>query len=112
MKLHKIPGVDKDVCTCEQKIAYNLAFRIHINYWNEWENAKDSGEAERELCLDDLVIRAMLGYDALNAVAGTGKRYDRHAVKAALSAGLEKYLDRFFIADSYEQIGRAFPAAE
>lgn len=26
MKMHKIRNVDKSVCTCEQKIAYNYAF--------------------------------------------------------------------------------------
>ena len=109
MKLHKIPGVEKDVCTCEQKLAYNLAFRIHLSYSDEWQNAKTQGKDERELCLEDLVRRAMLGYDSFNDVTGYGKRYNREAVKAALTAGLEKYLDRFFIADSYEHIGRAFP---
>ena len=109
MKLHKIPGVEKDVCTCEQKLAYNLAFRIHMSYSDEWQNAKAQGKAARELLLEDLVRRAMLGYDSYNDVTGTGKRYTREAVKTALAAGLEKYLDRFFIADSYEHIGQAFP---
>lgn len=27
MKFKKIPGIDKSVCTAEQKIAYNYAFR-------------------------------------------------------------------------------------
>ena len=112
MKLHKIPGVEKDVCTCEQKLAYNLAFRIYISYSDEWEKAKNQDNAERELCLEDLVRRGMLGYDCNVSVTGSGKRYDRGAVKAALAAGLEKYLDRFFVADSYEQIGRAFPVVE
>lgn len=26
MKLHKIPGIDKNICACEQKVAYNYAF--------------------------------------------------------------------------------------
>ena len=26
MKMHKIRGVDKKICTAEQKIAYNYAF--------------------------------------------------------------------------------------
>ena len=26
MKMHKIYGVDKNICTAEQKIAYNYAF--------------------------------------------------------------------------------------
>lgn len=112
MKLHKIPGVEKDVCTCEQKLAYNLAFRLHLSYSDEWQNAKTQGKAERELCLEDLVRRAMLGYDSFNDVTGGGKRYDRGAVKAALAAGLEEYMDHFFLADSYEQIGRVFPVVK
>ena len=106
MKQHKIPGVEKTVCTCEQKIAYNLAFRCHINYWREWDSVKDLGEAERAWGVDSLIENLMIDYD-LNAL----KKYNRAAVKAALAAGLEKYMDRFFIASSYEQIGQAFPVA-
>lgn len=104
MKLHKIPGVDKDVCTCEQKIAYNLAFRIHINYWCDWDSVKDLDETSRAFGVEALIEKIMLDYDNV-----AGKKYNREAVTAALAAGLAKYLDRFFIADSYEQIGRAFP---
>lgn len=31
MKYHKIPNVEKTVCTAEQKIAYNLARNIPFN---------------------------------------------------------------------------------
>lgn len=32
VKYHKIRNVPLEVCSAEQKIAYNLAFNIHINY--------------------------------------------------------------------------------
>ena len=37
MKYHKIAGVEKAVCTAEQKIAYNLAFRAHIANQSEFD---------------------------------------------------------------------------
>lgn len=37
MKYHKIPNVEKSVCTAEQMIAYNIAFRLHISYANQFE---------------------------------------------------------------------------
>lgn len=107
MKYHKLPGIDKAVCTCEQKIAYNLAFRAHINYWRDWDSVKGLDEVSRAWGVEALVEKIMLDYDVADV-----KKYDREAVKTSLSAGLAKYLDRFFVAGSYEQIGRAFPAAE
>lgn len=96
MKYHKIKGVDKSVCTAEQKIAYNLAF------------------ANREY-----VIRA--GYDtatAANKIVELYKsgydykpgKYDIDAIFSALLAGLKNYCERPFIATDYETIGKAFPA--
>ena len=43
MKMHKIYGVDKNICTAEQKIAYNYAFS-HRN-WLEKIYKSDSTEA-------------------------------------------------------------------
>ena len=37
LKYHKIRGVDKTVCTVEQRLAYELAFRAYINYNSAWE---------------------------------------------------------------------------
>ena len=96
MKYHKIKGVDKSICTAEQKIAYNLSF------------------AYREY-----VIRA--GYDVPTAAHkivelyknGYGHKpgeYDIDAIFSALLAGLKNYCQHPFIATDFETIGKAFPA--
>lgn len=96
MKYHKIKGVDKSVCTAEQKIAYNLAF------------------AYREY-----VMRA--GYDtatAANKIVELYKssydykpgKYDLDAIFSALLAGLKGYCKHPFIATDFETIGKTFPA--
>lgn len=103
MKYHKIPGIDKSVCTKEQKIAYNMAFSIHVGLPRDYENMDAIGRAAYR----NKAIRTYLD--------NFSKTYPDSVVNldgvfSALSAGLEKYLDKFFIATDYETIGRAFPA--
>lgn len=87
MKTHKIRGVEKSVCCCEQKIAYNLAFSyLHVNGWS--------------------VETAMRVY---RGSAGYSGRYNDAAIEAALTAGAEAYRAKPFIAWNYEDIGAAFP---
>lgn len=45
LQYHKIRGVDKSVCTAEQKIAYNMASRIYgdIRFAKAWQQY-DSGK--------------------------------------------------------------------
>lgn len=90
MKTHKIRGVAKDVCTAEQRIAYNLAF-AYLNI-----NGFDVAAAMR-------IYRSSAGYSG---------RYDDAAIEAALTAGAEAYRAAPFIAWNYEQIGAAFPLPE
>lgn len=96
MKYHKIKGIDKSICTAEQKIAYNLAFANK-----------------------DFVMRA--GYDVPTAAHKIVElyqngydykpgKYDIDAIFSALLAGLKDYCEHPFIATDYETIGKAFPA--
>lgn len=106
MKYHKIHGVEKSICTCEQKIAYNLAFRAHINYGDEFKQLPTA--AAKSSAVADIV------HFYINAWKRDGgaavDRYDIDSIFCALNAGLWGYLERPFIAASYEQIGAAFPA--
>ena len=88
MKTHKIRGVEKSVCTAEQKIAYNLAFAyLHINGWTP-QTAIDIYRKSAE---------------------GVKGRYNVEAIEAALLAGADAYRAKPFIAFRYEDIGAAFP---
>ena len=108
MKYHKIANVDKSVCTCEQKIAYNIAFRLHISYADQFSevNAINPGAA-RSNCAD--LAREGLKWYKMSYSYKPGK-YDEDAIFSALLAGLYDYLSNFHIFSSYEDIGRAFPA--
>lgn len=110
MKLvyHKIKGVDKSICTAEQKIAYEIAFRLHISYQDRWDEMRSMKAAESAMsnAISDLIGEGMAMFDRSKWSA----RMNQDAVFAALNAGLRSYLDKFFIATNYEQIGLAFPA--
>lgn len=54
LQYHKIRGVDKSVCTAEQKIAYNMASRIYgdIRFAKAWQQY-DSGKVPAFLIPSD-----------------------------------------------------------
>ena len=103
MTYHKIRNVEKSVCTAEQVIAYNIAFRIWINRGGDiaaLPTASAQDEAEKRLIklyISDLIKQ--------------GSRYNLDAVFCALNAGLHGYLfgDQHAMISDYG-VGRAFPA--
>lgn len=107
MKYHKIRGVEKAVCTAEQKIAYNIARRLDY-YKREFDraNAENPGVARGgcvQLAHEGMRLYRM-GYDY------KPNAYDEDAIFSALNAGLYDYMVKPFIATGYDQIGKAFPA--
>lgn len=103
MSLHKIRGVDKAVCSAEQKIAYNIAWRIAEEL--HYNGASFSVEDERGAVED--YRRAWL-----RDYPSAARKYDTGAIFAALASGLHDYLTAGGrIMTSYAEIGRAFPIA-
>lgn len=88
MNLHKIPGVDKSVCTAEQMRAYNTAhFYVSTN-------------ADAEHVAKAVVIE----------MKRSGSKYDAEAVAAIIRANFDAFrARRFHILTSYDEVGRAFP---
>ena len=107
MKYHKIRNVEMNVCTAEQKIAYNLAFSWRDLVKNVY-NANDTA-MNKNACITDAVHKMIecyqRGYDY------KPNKYDIDAIFCALIYGLEDYINSDFgILSSYEEIGKAFPA--
>lgn len=91
LQYHKIRGVDKSVCTAEQKIAYNMASRIYgdIRFAKAWQQY-DSGKVPAFL-QNDWESKAIREYfttwqrDYNKASA----HYNEDAIFSALRDGLE-----------------------
>lgn len=92
---HKIPNVDESVCVREQMAAYNCAFAAHINFGDMYKENKDKA---MEAILR-IYLKAMDDSKVINA----------ETFKKAFNNGIEKYMDNYFIASHYEQVGKAFP---
>jgi hypothetical protein len=108
MTYHKIRGVDKSVCTAEQKIAYNLAFHAHISFQNNYDKARSVSAACVSALVGEIVALSLKNYrSAYDYKPG---KYDEDAIFCALNAGISAYLERPFIASDYATIGKAFPA--
>ena len=98
-KTRKIKNIDKSICTVEQKLAYNIAFRIYINHETEYKKIPtESAKAEAREKLTRLYLKSI-----------DSEKYNHDVIFAALNAGLEKYLNKNFIACNYEEVGEAFP---
>lgn len=94
LQYHKIRGVDKSVCTAEQKIAYNMASRIYgdIRFAKAWQQY-DSGKVPAFL-QNDWESKAIREYfttwqrDYNKASA----HYNEDAIFSALRAGLHDFI--------------------
>lgn len=113
LQYHKIRGVEKAICTAEQKIAYNMAWRIYgdVRFAKSWQQY-DSGNVPAFLqneweskAIRDYFTTWRRDYNKASAY------YDKDAIFCALRAGLHGYITNHGpILTSYEEIGQAFPA--
>lgn len=87
-KPHKIPGIDKNICNAEQKIAYNYLFA----------NAKT---APRHKALD--IIQRSLAAGTINP-----KKYDIDLIYHYILQSIERYVNynNSGILTSYAEIGK------
>ena len=106
MTYHKIKNVEKTVCTAEQKIAYNLAFANHINHGTKYN------ELSCTIAKEEAVFKMIASDMKCFKLSYTYKegQYNEDAIFSALRSGLKNYMDKPFIANNYEEIGKTFPA--
>ena len=107
MKYHKIRGIDLNVCTAEQKIAYNLAFRAHITFEETYKKAVTVSAICASDALEQIIDFEMNAFRSSYSYTG---KFNEDAIKSALRAGLSDYLLHFHLYSTYEEIGKAFPA--
>ena len=108
MNYHKIRNVPLEVCTAEQKIAYNLAWDLYINF----DFDKKLSIAPTGWCKSELIFQAK-DY-CVKRIKRTEKwqKFDIDAILSAWMLGIEDYmLNTNKILTSYEEVGRVFPAA-
>lgn len=96
MKFHKIRGIEKSICTAEQKIAYNYAFSDYV--WVTKSNM------ELRQYLDNVASRIKADEKIMN-------KYDIDAIIHCLRNGFVNYCKaKYHILPSYEEIGKMFPS--
>ena len=105
MKYNKIRGLPLEICTCEQKISYNLALWLRQIIKQKYDLAETG--IQRSDVIRYFVNFLIKEYTRDNP---NGK-YDIDSIFCALGAGLEKYINHnYAILDSYKEIGEMFPA--
>ena len=102
MNYHKIPCIEKNICTAEQKIAYNIAFKININHGEKFKQIPTA--AEKSNAIYKLIKIYIQEFKNKNL------KYNIDAIQCCLNAGLQNFLEKPFIALNYEEVSTAFPA--
>ena len=108
MKYHKIKNVPLDVCTAEQKIAYNYAFSFRDQINRQISTCKS--ELQRS---DVFTYYVFFVQDLIKNNDQIIKRYNIDAIICAFRAGIRGYINLpgAGIFTSYSDIGTCFPAA-
>ena len=106
MKYHKIPGVEKTLCTAEQKIAYNYASAYYDTFYKEYK-IQVTEHYKHDVLIDfrDFCMDAICKNEKIT------KKYDIDSIFCCLNAGLCSFMElEYHILTSYEEIGEMFPA--
>ena len=104
MKYHKMKNIPLEVCTAEQKIAYNLAWYYGKNFIKKYKSAPCA--FQKDEVLQETVQFLMHLYNTDNETKG---KYDIDAIFCALNAGIKKFFDSNGpILSGYEEIGEMF----
>lgn len=102
LKLHKIRNVDRDECTCEQKIAYNMARYSRSEHYNALQT-----DSEREAYIADEIGARLNHWEEWYA---TDSKMNALAIFYILRNGLADYLRAGSpIAWNYSDVGKYFP---
>ena len=105
MKYHKITGVDKQVCTAEQMVAYNFA-KADFQFAEQYKRCPTAiarGDFADERCNHALKV--------WNDVYAEKSPYNVDAIFSALRAGYDKFMmDGAPILREYGDVGKYFPA--
>ena len=102
LKCRKISGVDKKVCTCEQKIAYNYAF-----FWMDVYQRRTKGltnEIDKNAVFQDIIDFITKDIKSKKEM----EKYNIDAIIVAFRNGFLPYCEKFFIASEYREIGDVF----
>lgn len=104
MKMHKIRGIDKNICTCEQKIAYNYAFK----WYPQLKNIYNSNNAQFVKCDGYQKIIDFVA-DSIKT-NGIDKKYNIDAIIHCFRNGIKNYMEfnNSGIITNYEDIGKIF----
>lgn len=107
LKYTAIPGVKKEVCTAEQKIAYNIAWSRGRELRKQYDALKSG--FERSSFIRDAVRDLTKSFSE----SYPNTKYNIDAIFCCLGAGLEEYIkkgegNRIFT--GFWEIGEAFPA--
>lgn len=107
-KYHKIPKVALEVCTAEQKIAYNLAFAYGDPYRKEYHRMPMQFQKAEVITAAARKMSELyrMGYDYKPG------KFNEDMIYSALLAGLENYFNfnQSGVVGSYEEIGKIFPS--
>lgn len=102
MKCKKIKFIDKSLCTCEQKIAYNYAVAWAGVYIRS--TASMTSELEKSIVVQDIIDIIIRDIKSKKEM----EKYNIDAIIVAFRNGFKQYCENIFIPFHYNEIGNVF----
>lgn len=102
LKCRKIPGIEKSICTAEQKIAYNYAFSCYE--LGKKILSQDLPEFVKSEYFNDITLKVIKNIQNNPELS----KYNIDCIIVAFRQGFKKYCTNYFIATNYTQIGKCF----
>lgn len=106
LQYHKIKNVPLEVCTVEQKLAYNLSYNSDLYSYLKLYNMAETGVQKSEI-IHDYIRLCMKRFSFID----TKVKHNIDGIFCCLNAGMENYFnsDNYYLT-SYDEIGKMFPA--
>ena len=107
---HQINQIPIEVCSAEQKLAYNMTKKFYSLFRSQWNNAKD--DLTRTKIAADIVTIAV---DTIESTRSKSKeKYDMSEAVKIMYLNLFDYMEnpKIIDPDSYAEIGKAFRKIE
>ena len=102
LKCRKIRGIDKNVCTCEQKIAYNYAFAWKDTYLRRTKGTELAILKSIALSeIIDFIVKDIKRNEKM-------QKYNIDAIIISFRNGFLSYCEKPFIPTDYNIIGEVF----
>lgn len=116
-KIHKIRGIEKSVCCCEQMMAHNIAFYHVSHYKDDFKKFMEANPARVAVCdaLSRILEKSWKSAQKNDEWPEIAKNYNVDVIYMCLRNGIEGYLNdlrHYPVSGNYADVAKQWPLVE